>query len=232
MWMRTVKQGLAGLALATLAMLGAGEISGQAASDPNQVYDPALFADLDYRMVGPTRGGRVTAVAGHAGEEGTFYMGATGGGVWKTTDYGQSWGNISDGYFSTASIGAIRVAPTNPRVIYVGTGSDRIRSNVITGRGAYRSDDAGATWSDIGLHDTGQIGAVLIHPRDPDLVYMAALGHPFGRNPDRGVYRSGDGGSNWEQVLFTSDSVGAVDLEMHPTDRPQHHLCGHVARRA
>ena len=218
MWMRAVYKGLAGLALATLASLGVGEIAGQSATDPNQVYDPALFADLDYRMVGPSRGGRVTAVAGHAGEEGTFYMGATGGGLWKTTDYGQSWANVSDGYFSTGSIGSIRVAPSNPRVIYVGTGSDGIRSNVIAGRGVYRSDDAGETWKDIGLHETGQIGAVLIHPRDPDLVYVAALGHAFGRNPDRGVYRSSDGGANWEQVLFTSDSVGAIDLEMHPTD--------------
>ena len=216
--MKTHRRLTAGLAVATLATSGAREIAGQAASDPNQVYDPALFAGLDYRMVGPSRGGRVTTVAGHASEEGTFYMGATGGGVWKTVDYGQRWRNISDGYFHTASIGAIRVAPTNPRVIYVGTGSDGIRSNVITGRGAFRSDDAGESWTDIGLRDTGQIGAVLIHPRDPELVYMAALGHPFGRNPDRGVYRSRDGGSNWEQVLFTSDSVGAVDLEFHPTD--------------
>ena len=218
MWMRAVHKGMSGLALTTLVSLGVGEIAGQANADPNQVYDPALFADLDFRMVGPARGGRVTAVAGHAGEEGTFYMGAVGGGVWKTTDYGQSWVNVSDGYFSTGSIGSIRVAPSNPRVIYVGTGSDGIRSNVIAGKGVYRSDDAGETWSDLGLHDTGQIGAVLVHPLDPDLVYVAALGHAFGRNRDRGVYRSSDGGANWEQVLFTSDSVGAIDLEMHPTD--------------
>ncbi len=124
MWMRAVYKGMSGLALATLVSLGVGEIAGQAATDPNQVYDPALFADLDYGMVGRARGGRVTAVAGHAGEEGTFYMGAVGGGVWKTADYGQSWVNVSDGYFSTASIGSIRVAPSNPRVIYGGTGSD------------------------------------------------------------------------------------------------------------
>ncbi len=218
MWMGVVHRRTAGLVLAALASLSAAEIAGQSAADANQVYDPALFSDLDYRMVGPSRGGRATAVAGHAGAEGTFYMGATGGGVWKTTDYGQSWWNVSDGYFATGSIGAIRVAPSNPGVVYVGTGSDGIRSNVIAGRGVYRSDDTGETWKDLGLNDMGQIGALVIHPRNPNLVYAAALGHAFGPNPDRGVYRSSDGGSNWDHVLFTSDSVGAIDLEMHPTD--------------
>ncbi len=218
MWMRSVHRRSAGLVLAALASLGAADLAGQTSTDPNLAYDPALFADLDYRMVGPSRGGRATAVAGHASAEGTFYMGATGGGVWKTTDYGQSWWNQSDGYFATASIGAIRVAPSKPRVVYVGTGSDGIRSNVIAGRGAYRSDDAGETWSDIGLRDMGQVGALVIHPRNPDLVYAAALGHAFGRNAERGVYRSSNGGSGWDHVLFTSDSVGAIDLEMHPTD--------------
>ena len=218
MWMKAVHRVFTGVMLTASMSVGAGNVAAQAVTDPNQIYDPALFAELDYRMVGPSRGGRVTAVAGHAGAEGTFYMGAVGGGVWKTTDYGQSWWNVSDGYFATGSIGAIRVAPSNPRVVYVGTGSDGIRSNVIAGRGAYRSDDAGRTWSDIGLRDMGQIGALVIHPRNPDLLYVAALGHAFGPNPDRGVYRSSDGGSSWDHVLFTSDSVGAIDLEMHPTD--------------
>ncbi|MDH3456941.1 MAG: hypothetical protein OER90_08870, partial [Gemmatimonadota bacterium] len=150
----------------------------------------------------------------------TFYMGATGGGVWKTTDYGQVWRNVSDGYFQTGSIGAIRVANSDPNVVYVGTGSDGIRSNVIAGRGVYRSSDAGETWSFIGLRDVGQIGAVLIHPNDPNIVYVAAIGHAFGPSPERGVYRSLDAGRHWDRVLFVSDSTGAVDLEFAP-DNPR-----------
>lgn len=184
-----------------------------------QQYSPSLFQDLRYRMIGPTRGGRVTAVAGHAAQPATFYMGATGGGVWKTTDYGKSWRNVSDGYFQTASIGAIRVADSDPDIVYVGTGSDGIRSNVITGRGVYKSTDAGRTWTFLGLRDVGQIGAVLIHPSNPDVVYVAALGHAFGPNRERGVYRSTDGGETWENVLFVSDSTGAIDLEFAP-DNP------------
>ncbi|UCF41519.1 MAG: hypothetical protein JSW43_04100, partial [Gemmatimonadota bacterium] len=189
-----------------------------AAQDANTVYASALFSGLEYRMVGPSRGGRVTAVAGHVAHPGTFYMGATGGGVWKTTDYGITWHNVSDGYFATGSIGAIRVADSDPDIVYVGTGSDGIRSNVITGRGVYRSTDAGETWEFIGLRDVGQIGAVLIHPADPDLVYIAAIGHAFGPSSERGVYRTTDGGRSWEQVLFVSDSTGAVDLEFAPDD--------------
>ena len=169
-----------------------------------QGSDPASFQDLKYRPVGPSRGGRVTAVAGVPRQPGTFYMGATGGGVWKTTDYGQSWSNVSDGYFQTGSIGAIRVAESNAAVVWVGTGSDGIRSNVIAGRGVYKSTDAGKTWTFAGLRDVGQIGAVLIHPTNPDLVYVAAIGHAFGPSRERGVYRTRDGGKTWEKVLFVS----------------------------
>ena len=136
-----------------------------------------LFADMSYRNVGPSRGGRVTAVAGHRDHPFTFYMGAVGGGVWKTENYGTTWRPISDGYFATGSIGSIRVAPSNSNIVYVGTGSDGIRSNVIVGRGAYRSDDAGETWTTIGLEQMGQIGAIEIHPQDPDIAYAAALGN-------------------------------------------------------
>ncbi len=180
--------------------------------------DPSLFAGLKYRCIGPTRGGRVTAVAGIPSQPGTFYMGATGGGVWKTKDYGQSWKNVSDGFFETGSIGAIRVAPSDPDIVYVGTGSDAIRSNVIAGRGVYKSGDAGRTWEFIGLRSVGQIGALEIHPQDPNIVFVAALGHAFGPNPDRGVYRTQDGGATWEKVLFISDSTGAADLELAPDD--------------
>lgn len=176
------------------------------------------FSDLSWRNVGPSRGGRVTAVAGHRAHPFTFYMGATGGGVWKTTDYGTTWRPISDGYFETGSIGSIRVAPSDPNVVYVGTGSDGIRSNVITGRGLYYSSDAGETWERRGLVEMGQLGAVEVHPTNPNVAYVAALGNAWAKSPERGVYRTRDAGRNWEQVLFTSDSVGAIDLEINPAN--------------
>ncbi|HEX9698725.1 MAG TPA: hypothetical protein VGD06_04620, partial [Acidobacteriota bacterium] len=189
-----------------------------ATGQSNESIPAAFFESLEYRMVGPSRGGRVTAVAGHRAQPSTFYMGATGGGVWKTTDYGQTWFPISDGYFATGSIGAIAVADSDPNVIYVSTGSDGLRSNVIVGTGVYKSTDAGRTWEHLGLEDTGNTGAVLIHPTDPDLVYVAAIGNPFAPNPARGVYRSRDGGATWEKVLFISEKTGIVDLEFAPDD--------------
>ncbi|UCF39401.1 MAG: hypothetical protein JSU96_12140, partial [Acidobacteriota bacterium] len=167
-------------------------------------------------MIGPSRGGRVTAVAGHRNQPATFYIGATGGGVWKTTNYGNSWYPISDGFFKTGSIGAIQVAESHPDIVYVGTGSDGLRSNVIIGKGAYKSTDGGETWHHIGLEETGNIGAVLVHPENPDVVYVAAIGNPFAPNPERGVFRSTDGGRSWEKVLFISERTGAVDLEFAP----------------
>ena len=180
--------------------------------------DPDLLEVMRYRMVGPSRGGRVTAVAGHRSHPGTFYMGATGGGVWKTTDYGVNWRPISDGFLRSPSIGAIAVAESNPEVVYVTTGSDGLRSNVIPGRGVYRSDDGGATWRSLGLEDTGSSGAVLIHPEDPDHALVAQIGNPFAPNPERGVYRTRDGGATWDLVLFVSERTGAVDLEFRPGD--------------
>jgi photosystem II stability/assembly factor-like uncharacterized protein len=179
-------------------------------------YDSTYFDALKYRMIGPSRGGRVTAVSGVASEPRTFYMGAASGGVFKTTDAGASWLPISDGAFAVGSIGAIEVAPSDARVVYVGTGSESMRSNVSIGRGVYRSDDAGKSWRFIGLSDAGQIGAVRVHPSNPDLVYVAAVGNPFVNNPERGVFRSRDGGRSWEKILFISDSTGAVDLELQP----------------
>ncbi len=189
------------------------------------------LSHLAYRNVGPSRGGRVTAVAGHRAHPFTFYMGATGGGVWKTEDYGSTWYPISDGYFETGSIGSIRVAPSDPDVVYVGTGSDGIRSNVIVGRGLYYSDDAGETWERRGLVEMGQLGAVEVHPEDPDVAYVAALGNPWAKTPDRGVYRTRDAGMTWEQVLFTSDSVGAVDLEINPENPNEIYAAMWMGRR-
>jgi photosystem II stability/assembly factor-like uncharacterized protein len=188
-------------------------------TNPNNIYDPSLYEALDYRMIGPYRGGRVTAVTGVPGDPSVLYFGSTGGGVWRTTTYGRNYEDISDGQIAVGSIGAIDAADSNPDVLYVGTGSACIRSNVSTGRGVYKSTDAGKSWAFVGLREAGQIGALVVHPNDPDLVYVAALGHPFGPNPERGVYRSNDGGENWERVLFVSDSTGAVDLTMNP-DNP------------
>lgn len=181
-------------------------------------YDTTFYKDMEFRTVGPTRGGRVTAVEGHSAHPQTFYMGAAGGGgVWRTTDYGNSWENLTDGKgFKSTSIGAIEVTDSDTSVIYVGTGSDGIRANVTTGRGMYKSTDAGKSWQFLGLEDAGQIGAVEVHPENPDLVYVAALGHPFGKNKQRGVFRSKNGGKTWEKVLFLSDSTGAIDLELNP----------------
>jgi len=181
-------------------------------------YDSSLFKNLSFRNVGPTRGGRSTTVQGVTKTPGTFYMGTTGGGVWKTEDYGINWSNISDGYFKSPSIGTIKVYQADPKIIYVGTGSDGIRSNVIVGNGMYKSDNAGKSWAHIGLENAGQIGAVEIHPTNPDLVFVAAQGQPFNPNVDRGVYRTNDGGKSWKKVLYVSDSVGAVDIEFAPNN--------------
>ncbi len=167
-------------------------------------------------MIGPDRGGRVTTVTGVPSQPQTFYMGSTGGGVWKTTDAGRSWKNISDGFFPVASMGAIDVSLSNPDVVYAGTGSSKIRSNVSIGRGIYRSGDAGKTWTFVGLRDAGQIATVRIHPTDPNIVYVAALGNPFVPNEERGVFRTSDGGKTWKNVLHISDQVGAADLELEP----------------
>lgn len=162
---------------------------------PEPTVDPALYDGLGYRLVGPFRGGRVTAVTGVPSQPRTFYMGSTGGGVWKTTDAGETWTNVSDGQgFGTASVGAVAVAPSDPNVVYAGMGSACIRGNVSPGDGVYRSTDAGETWTHVGLEEAGQIGDVRVHPDDPDRVFVAALGHAFGPNEQRGVFRSTDGG--------------------------------------
>ena len=183
---------------------------------PNQTVDPALYAGLDFRFAGPYRGGRVTAVAGYPDRPHTFLMGSTGGGVWKTENAGQTWRNITDGQIHTAPIGAIAIAPSAPEVIYVGSGSGGTRGNISVGDGMYRSTDAGETWTWIGLPESEHINRIMVHPRNEDVVYVAALGHIFGPNPERGVYRTLDGGETWELVLFVSERTGAIDLVMHP----------------
>ncbi|MEO7962867.1 MAG: glycosyl hydrolase, partial [Gemmatimonadaceae bacterium] len=200
--------------LATLApTLSPAQRPASASSAP--AFDSTLFASMRFRSVGPTRAGRSTAIAGIPSQPFTFFSGSTGGGVWRTDDAGQIWRNVSDGFFGGV-VGAVRVADSDPNVIYVGTGSQDVRGNSSTGRGAWRSTDAGKTWKFIGLRETGAIGRIAIHPTNPDLVYMSALGHPFGRNRERGIYRSKDGGATWQQVLFLNDSTGASDLAMDP----------------
>lgn len=179
----------------------------------SQTIDSLAFKDLQFRMAGPFRGGRSSAVTGFPADLDRWLMGTTGGGVWETTDNGISWQNISDGFFG-GSIGAVRVADSDPNVIYVGQGSADIRGNTSTGRGMWKSMDAGRTWTFIGLPEAGQIGRIEVHPADHNLVYVAALGHPFGKNPERGIFRSGDGGETWEHVLALNDSTGASDLTM------------------
>jgi len=171
---------------------------------------------LRYRMIGPLRGGRVTTVTGVPSQPFTFYLGSTGGGVWKTTDAGHNWANISDGYFAAASMGAVEVSLSNPSIIYAGTGSSKIRSNVSIGRGIYKSTDAGKSWKFVGLRDTGQISTIRVHPTNPDVVYVAALGNPFTDSAERGIYQSKDGGVSWKKILYVSDQLGAADLELEP----------------
>lgn len=186
-----------------------------AANDPNVVVPPTRFQALKYRNVGPTRGGRSTAVAGVVGEPHTFFMG-TAGGVWKTVNAGQSWENISDGFFETGSIGAIAVAESDPNVVYVGTGQATLRGNVSPGRGVYKSTDGGRTWRHAGLPQAGQIGRIRVHPREADLVYAAVVGNAFGPGEERGVFRSKDGGRTWEKVLYISPKTGVIDLALNP----------------
>jgi len=177
-----------------------------------------LYSSLEWRSLGPYRGGRVVAVAGDPQQAQVFYFGSTGGGVWKTIDGGTYWENISDGFFKRASVGAIAVAASDPNVIYVGMGETTIRGNVAHGDGVYKSTDAGKSWTHMGLAETRHIGKIRIHPQNPDLVYVAALGHAHGPNKERGIYRSRDGGKTWEHILFRDEDTGSHDLAMDPNN--------------
>lgn len=181
-------------------------------------YDSTLFHAMKWRHIGPYRGGRVTAVAGVPSQPYVYFMGATGGGVWKTIDGGMSWAPMTDSTIMAGSIGAIAVAPSDPNVVYVGTGEEPPRGNVSPGNGMWKSTDAGKTWARIGLENAGQIAHLHVHPTDPDRVYAAVLGHIFGPNDMRGVYRSRDGGTTWEKILYRDEHTGAVSLAVDPTN--------------
>ena len=196
---------LVGLAMAAALRLAA------------QPFDPSLFSEMHWRLAGPFRGGRALAVTGVAGQPDRFYFGAVGGGVWKSENAGRTWEPIFDGQ-PIASIGAIAVAPSDPRVLYVGSGEADMRSDISHGNGMYRSSDGGKTWARIGLEGTRQIGRVVVDPRDANLVYVAALGHAYGPNPERGVFRSKDGGRSWSRILFRDENTGAIDLALDPSN--------------
>ncbi len=210
------------LAASLFASPAAGKPRKSAEAQPEELkpaVDPALYQALAWRNIGPSRGGRVTAVAGVAGQPMTFYMGSTGGGVWKTADGGNTWRNVTDGFVKTGSVGAITVAPSDPNVVYVGMGEAPVRGVASShGDGVYRSTDAGKTWQHLGLGRTRQIAEIEVHPTNPDLVYVAAQGSPWAATPERGIYRSSDGGKTWQQVHRVSDDAGATDLAMDPSN--------------
>ncbi|HEV8150008.1 MAG TPA: hypothetical protein VGP61_07460, partial [Gemmatimonadales bacterium] len=175
----------------------------------------ALYSGLRWRLLGPFRGGRVAAVSGVPGRPHEFYFGSVNGGVWKSIDAGRVWAPVFDAQ-PVASIGALAVAPSAPDVVYVGSGESTLRDSVGFGNGVYKSTDAGKSWAHLGLDATQHIGKIAIDPRDPELLFVAAIGQLYAANPERGVFRSKDGGKNWQKVLFSNDNVGAVDVAIDP----------------
>ncbi|HEY3103365.1 MAG TPA: hypothetical protein VGJ69_07230 [Pyrinomonadaceae bacterium] len=200
-----------------LAALSFVAIIGLALPVKAQQYDPGLYSGLHWRMIGPFRAGRTNAVTGVVGHPDTFYFGSVGGGVWKTTNSGRTWTPIFDSA-SSASIGAIAVAPSDTNVVYVGTGEADMRDSIQFGDGMYKSADGGKTWKHIGLENTKQIGRIIVDTKNPNIVFVAVLGNVYASSPDRGIYRSKDGGATWQKVLFKNDDVGGIDLNFDPTN--------------
>ena len=194
---------------------GAGVNSDSASNSTTPEIDPKLYSAMKWRLIGPFRGGRVLAVTGVTSQPNTYYMGAVAGGVWKTTDGGITWDPLFDKQ-SVSSIGAIAVSESDPNVVYAGTGEACIRGNISFGDGVYRSNDGGKTWTNIGLKDSRHIGKVIVHPTNPDTVFVAALGHAYGANTERGIFRTRDGGKNWEKVLYFDDRTGGIDIVFDP----------------
>jgi photosystem II stability/assembly factor-like uncharacterized protein len=206
-------RGVLAVGVIALAALNVARLSALPDSPSN--FDAKLFQELRWRSIGPFRGGRALAVTGVRGQPEVFYFGAVGGGVWHTNDSGRTWNPIFDSQ-PIASVGAIAVAPSNPQIIYVGTGESDMRSSISNGNGMYKSADGGKTWAHVGLEDSRQIARILVDPRDPEKVYVAALGHAYGPNPERGVFYSKDGGKKWKRVLFRDENTGAIDLAYEP----------------
>jgi photosystem II stability/assembly factor-like uncharacterized protein len=188
------------------------------AQQPEKTYDPKFFDKLKWRNIGPKRGGRSLGATGSPGRPNEYYFGATGGGLWKTTDGGQEWAPVTDGQISSSSIGAVAVAETNPDIIYIGGGETELRGSITQGDGVYKSADGGKTWRSLGLKETQAISRIRIHPTNPDIVFVAALGHPYGDNEERGVFKSVDGGNTWKKVLYVGPKAGVPDLIIDRTN--------------
>src|SRR5499427_4923191 len=182
-----------------------------------QQYDPKLFAEMRWRCIGPFRGGRTVAITGVPHQPGVFYMAAVNGGVWKTSDFGNTWNPIFDDQPSD-SVGALAVAPSDPNIIYVGSGEGLQRPDLAVGDGIYKSTDAGKTWTHLGLRDAQQIAAMIVDPKDPNRLFVASVGHPYGPNAERGVFRSTDGGQTFQKVLYKDENTGAADLAFDPAN--------------
>jgi hypothetical protein len=182
-----------------------------------QPHDPSLFAEMRWRSIGPFRGGRTVAAVGIPSQPNVFYIGVNNGGVWKTTDAGRTWVPIFDDQ-PTGSIGAIAIAPSDANVIYVGSGEGLPRPDLSTGDGIYKSVDAGQTWTHLGLRDAQQIPKIAVDPRNPDRLFVAALGHPYGPNEERGIFRSTDGGRTFQRVLYVDENTGGKDVDIDPSN--------------
>src|SRR5438093_12088527 len=189
-------------------------VSAQRAGDM-QTIDPSFYQELRYRLVGPFRAGRTVGGVGVPSQPGVFLIGANNGGVWTTGDYGRTWHPIFDSA-PTGSIGDVAVASSNPDVIYIGSGEGLHRPDLGVGDGIFKSDDGGRTWRHVGLADVQQVGRVVVHPANPDIVFVAGMGHPFGPNDERGVFRTVDGGRRWDKVLFVDRNTGAAQVEVDP----------------
>ena len=200
-----VQSGMLALALAAASIVEA------------QPFDPALYQEMRWRSIGPFRASRTKAAEGVRSQPNVFYIGVVNGGVWKTTDYGRTWVPIFDDQ-PTGSIGAIAVAPSNPDVIYVGSGEGMQRPDLSTGDGIYKSTDAGRTWQHLGLRDGQQVPQIIVDPRNPNRLFVAVLGHPYGPNEERGIYRSTDGGTSFQKVLYRDPDTGGVDVAFDPVN--------------
>src|SRR5438034_5996976 len=202
-------------ALALLSVVAG--LSARSRAD-GQELTPKLYDSIRWRMIGPFRGGRTVGAVGVPGQPNVFYIGVNNGGVWKTNDYGRTWKPIFDDQ-PTGSIGAVTVAPSNPNILYVGSGEGLQRPDLSTGDGIYKSTDGGKTWQHLaGLRDAQQIAAILVDPRDANRVFVAAVGHPYGPNVERGVFRSSDGGQSWQKVLYKDENTGAADIVFDPSN--------------